>query len=155
LDKSDVREMLQSLLAERFHLKIRHDSKEMAVYSLVLGKGDAKFKESTPDAVLHIHIGVNGRNQYFEATKCTMENLVDGIRSAFGGDRPVLDRTGLTGKYDIRLEATPEFRMQRDPQLTDVRVVEAVQDQLGLRMIPEKAPMDILIVEHVERPTAN
>ncbi len=149
--RSEFREMLQSLLADRFHLKIRRESKEMAVYALVVAKDGPKFKESAPDAVFHANHGVNGRRQNVVATKFTMENLADDIYV----DRPVVDRTGLTGAYDIKLEATPEFRMERDPQPDDIRIFQAVQDQLGLRLVPQKVMFEVLVVDHVEKPTQN
>lgn len=145
------RPMLQKLLEERFQLKVRRDSKEMEVYALVVGKGGPKFHQSAPDAVFHANHGVNGRRQNVVATKFTMEDLADDI----GVDRPVVDRTGLTGAYDIKLEATPWFRIERDPQPDDLSMFDAIQDQLGLRLAPEKAAIPILVVEHVAKPTPN
>jgi uncharacterized protein (TIGR03435 family) len=83
--------------------------------------------------------------------QATMQMVADEI----GVDRPVIDKTGLTGKYDIRLEATPEFRINNNPQPDDLRVFEAVQQQLGLRLEPEKAMVDVMVVDHVEKPSGN
>jgi uncharacterized protein (TIGR03435 family) len=78
--------------------------------------------------------------------------VADGI----GVDRPVIDKTGLTGKYDIRLEATPEFRINNNnPQPNDLSVFEAVQQQLGLRLEAQKSMMDAMVVDHVEKPSGN
>jgi len=146
-----IRLMLQSLLAERFHLKFRREQKEMPVYLLVVGKSGPKFKESGADAKVSVSRAFHGRNQYVQITKLGMDNLTDEIWA----DRPVLNRTGLTGAYDIRLEATPDSRLNRDPQPEDVDIFQAIQDQLGLRLVSDKAMIDLLVVEHIEKPSGN
>lgn len=151
LSRDDFRPMMQSLLAERFHVRFHREQKDMPVYALVVGKSGPKFRESAPDAVFHANIGVKGRLQTLVATKFTMDMLVDDI----GVDRPVLDRTGLTGQYDIRLEATPEFRMGNNPAPGDISVFDALQDQLGLKLQSQKAPVEVFVVDHAEKPSGN
>jgi len=153
--RSEFRQMLQTLLAERFNLKVHHEMKEMPVYAPVEGKNGPKFRESASDANVFGKHGVNGRNQNVTASKYTMELLASDIQNFFGVDRPVVDRTGLTGTYDIRMEATPEFRINRDPETGDISVFNAVQAQLGLRLEAQKAPIEILIVDRLEKPSAN
>ena len=155
LTRVEFRPMLQTLLAERFNLKFHREMREMPVYALVLGKNGPKFKESAPDAPRMSNHGVNGRNQNMTLSQVTMESVADQIKSGSGLDRPVLDRTGLAGKYDIKLEATPEFRINSSPQPGDISVFDAVQQQLGLKLEPQKAIVDVLVVDHVEKPTAN
>ena len=85
----------------------------------------------------------------------TMEGLVEQISNAFL-DRPVVDKTGLTGTYDIRLTYTPENWMSRGPEPDlDVSIFTAVQEQLGLRLVQQKANVEILVVDHVENPSEN
>jgi uncharacterized protein (TIGR03435 family) len=146
-----IRLMLQSLLAERFHLKFRREQKEMPVYLLVVGKDGPKFKESVSNAKVSVSRGFHGRNRYVQITKLGVDNLTDEISV----NRPVLNRTGLTGVYDIRLEATPESRLNVDPQPEDIDIFQAVQDQLGLRLVAGKAMIDLLVVEQVEKPSGN
>jgi len=146
-----IRLMLQTLLAERFHLKFRREQKEMPVYLLVIGKDGPKFKESGADAKVSVSRGFHGRNQYVQITKLGLDNLTDEIWV----DRPVVNRTGLTGLYDMRLEATPDSSLSREPQPEDVDIFRAIQDQLGLRLVADKAAIDLLVVEHVERPSGN
>jgi uncharacterized protein (TIGR03435 family) len=160
--RDEFRQMLQTLLADRFNLKVHREAKEMPVYALVVGKNGPKFKESAPEAVFSNNTGVNrrpdglpGRNQYMAVTKATMEDLAEGIMGTFFVDRPVVDKTGLTGAYDYRLEATPGFRINNNPELTDISVFTAVQEQLGLKLESQKAPVKILVVDHLEKPTAN
>lgn len=94
--RGEFRQMLRTLLAERFNLKVHRESKEMPVYAMVVGKNGPKFKESPPDVVFRGNHGVNGRNQTITLSKATMELVAREMRSSFGVDRPVLDRTGST-----------------------------------------------------------
>jgi uncharacterized protein (TIGR03435 family) len=149
--RAEFRPLLQTMLVERFHLQFHREQREMPVYALVIGKGGPKFHESDPDAAPKSSHGVHGRNQYVDFTQATMQMVADEIAA----DRPVIDKTGLTGKYDIRLEATPEFRTNNNPQPDDLRVFDAIQQQLGLRLEPQKAMMDVLVVDHVEKPSGN
>ena len=73
----------------------------------------------------------------------------------FGVGRPVVDRTGLAGAYDFKLEATPEYRLNRDPDAADLSIFTAVQQQLGLKLEPQRAAVDVLVVDHVEKPSQN
>lgn len=152
--RDEFRPMLQKLLAERFNLKVHREMKEMPVYALVIGKIGPKFKESAPDATFSGHGGVNGRNQYMKQSKATMDDMVDAIRNF--ADRPVVDKTGLTGTYDYRIEATLDFRLHDgtdDPN--DITIFSAVQDQLGLRLEAQRAMVEILVVDHMEKSSAN
>lgn len=153
--KGEFRQMLQRLLAERFNLKFHREMKELPVYALVVGKNGPKFKESAPDAVFISHHGVNGHNQNMTLVKATMESLADDLSMDFGIDRPILDKTGLTGTYDIKLEATPEFRINRGADPGDISVFTAVQEQLGLKLEPTKGPVEVVVIDHVERPSEN
>jgi uncharacterized protein (TIGR03435 family) len=149
----EFRHMLQSLLADRFKLDVHHEMEEMQVFALVVGKSGPKFKESAPDALGSGHHGMNGRNQIMALSKATMEDIVRHLPLYVG--RPVVDKTGLTGTYDIRLEATPSFRISHDPNPGDISIFDAVQQQLGLKLVSQKAMTDVLIVDHVEKPSGN
>jgi uncharacterized protein (TIGR03435 family) len=155
--RNEFRKMLQALLAERFKLAVHREMKDMPVYALVVGKGGTKFKESAPDAGEGATIMMDSKTQDEDLTapKCTMEILADHLTDLIGGDRPVMDRTGLKGNYNIRLRATPAWRMDEDPQLGEISAFIAVQEQLGLRLESARAPVEILVVDHWEKPTAN
>jgi uncharacterized protein (TIGR03435 family) len=151
--REDFRHMLESLLADRFQLKTHFDKKQTPVYALIVGKSGPKFSASTTgDRVFH---GVNGRNQFMEADRMTMPALADAIWNGFVSERPVIDRTGLTGTYKLRLEATPEFRIVRDVQPGDLSIFIAVQEQLGLKLEPASALLDAIVVDSVQHPTPN
>jgi uncharacterized protein (TIGR03435 family) len=153
--RGEFRQMLQMLLDQRFNLKFHYAMKEMPVYALVVGKNGPKFKESAPDAAFSGYHGVNGRNQNMTLVKATMEILADDISGSFAIDRPIVNETGLTGTYDIKLEATPEGRLTRSSEPGDISVFTAVQEQLGLKLESAKRPVKVLVVDHVERPSEN
>lgn len=153
--KSDFRLMLQTLLAQRFNLKVHAEKQEMPVYALVVEKSGPKFKESGPGATGPGLFGVHGRNQTIANPRETMSALADDLQNGFIMGRPVVDKTGLTGIYSIQFEATPEFRVGRDSQAEDVSVFTAVQEQLGLRLEPSKESVPVLVVDHMESPTEN
>ncbi len=152
--RDEFRLMLQTLLADRFQLKAHTEKRQMPVYALVVGKGGPKLRPpSEPSHELH---GVNGRNQFLKADSITMYDLADYIFGSFAINRPVIDRTGLTGTYKLRIEATPEYRINANPQPGDLSIFTAVQEQLGLKLVSQKVPVDILVIDHVDKgPTPN
>jgi uncharacterized protein (TIGR03435 family) len=151
LARAEFRPLLRTLLTDRFHLQIHREAREIPVYAMVVAKGGPKFHESDPEKPARFFGGVNGRNQYMELTQGTMEIVAGRI----GVDKPVIDKTGLTGKYDIRLESTPEFRIGNNPQPDDLRVFDAIQQQLGLKLEPQKLSIEVLVVDHIEKPSEN
>ncbi len=154
--RDQFRAMLQSLLAQRFQLKLRRELREMPVYALVIGRNGPKLKPSGPDAEPGGRIQVVDRNYEITLQKATMSDVVDVIANSFL-DRPVVDRTGLTGTYNVALRYTPETRANRAsaPDPADINIFSAVQEQLGLRLEPRKADVEIFVVEHVAKPSEN
>ena len=154
--RDEFRPMLQTLLADRFKLRVHREMKEIPAYALLVDKGGPKFKESALDSTELAHIGVNGRNQSITASKTSMDELAQIMVGVFSIDRPVVDRTGLAGAYDFKVEATPESRMNgSDPDLRNISIFTAVQRQLGLKLESRKAMMEVLVVDHVEKPSPN
>jgi len=156
--REQFRQMLQALLADRFKLKAHREQVEMPVYALVVGKGGPKFKPSSPDADPTVRVGCIpncSANYVLTMPKGTMEDLSHNLGG--GLDRPAVDQTGLAGTFDIKLTYTPEFRRNSrpEPDLNDISIFTAVQDQLGLRLEPSKAKFEMLIVDHVEKPSEN
>ena len=147
--------MLRSLLAERFNLRSHTETKEMTVYALVIAKNGPKLKENPPDAEFHTLVGVHGRNFTVTGTKVTMESFADDLANSFFPQLPVIDKTGLTGTYNLKFEATPEYRINKDPQPEDISLFDAVQDQLGLKLERQRAGIEVLVVDHIERPSEN
>lgn len=83
-----------------------------------------------------------------------MDSFVDHIRD-LGLDRPVINETGLTGKYDIQVEATLPVLIANHPQPDDLSFFTAIQEQLGLKLEAQKRPIEVLVVDHMEKPSEN
>jgi uncharacterized protein (TIGR03435 family) len=139
-----IRGMVQSLLAERLSLKVHQETKEMPVYALVTAKGGAKLTKSPmPDQpTAHGGFGrMSGRH-------LTVDNLSSLLAARV--ERPVIDKTGIEGQYDIDLHWTPEESPEPGPS-----IFSALQEQLGLRLESQRAAQDIVVIDHVERPSEN
>lgn len=153
--QDQFRQMLQALLAERFKLKAHRETRETEIYALVVGKNGPKLKPSAPDASPTGYMHVEGRNYHATRARATMDDVVQAIANSFL-DRPVVDKTGLTGTYALDLIFTPDIRSNRgEPGPNDISIFTAVQEQLGLKLEPRKEPMEMLIVDSVEKPSDN
>lgn len=152
-----IRQMLQTLLTDRFKLITHREAKVLPVLALALAKGGPKFgavKETRPgDGDFKI-----GRGR-LSGQAVTMQELADMLVGQV--DRIVLDRTGLIGKFDINLQWTPDVNTapgndrEAVPDPNGPSLATALSEQLGLRFEATKAPVPILVIDHVERPTAN
>jgi uncharacterized protein (TIGR03435 family) len=150
-DEDHMRLMLRTLLAERFGLKTHSEQKEMQVYELTLAKGGPKFHESTTEGP-PLFSGNNGR---LVAERVTMSDLAEKISEPLG--RPVIDATGLKGRYDIHIDATA-YMTSPGSQSMDVTALlfNALQQQLGVKLESRKDSPQILVVDSVEKtPTEN
>lgn len=152
---AEFRQLLQSLLADRFQLKVHKEMREMPVYALVVGKNGPKFKASEADADPSGLFSAKGRNTVVTLPKAAMSDVVDAVGNAFL-DRPVVDKTGLTGTYAIKLTYTPDTKANRDNMdLSDVSVFQALEEQLGLKLEARKETVELLVIDRVEKPSAN
>jgi uncharacterized protein (TIGR03435 family) len=145
--------MLQWLLAERFRLAVHHEEKVMAVYELHVGKDESRLH--TTDVRMSMGYGKEGRQL---TGGLTMKQLADTVSRDL--DRPILDKTGLTGKFAVDLTWRPDRTSGPTPSSNDdldhPTVFSELRDKLGLTITSGKAPVDILVVDHVERvPTDN
>jgi uncharacterized protein (TIGR03435 family) len=145
------KQMLQALLADRFQLKIHLESKEMPAYELVVGKNGHKLKDATADPDAHTNWRSGPAAQHYSGKKVSMADLVFLLRTQSG--RPVIDKTGLTGKYDFELEWASGD--PPPPEATAPSIFTAVQEQLGLKLESVKAPFSIVVIDQAERPSAN
>lgn len=138
--------MMQSLLKGRFNLKVHRATKELPIYALVIAKSGSKLKESTTKQGW----GTDGpgRIDYRDAK---LEALVVSLSGEVG--RTVVDETGLTGKYDFTLKWTPDE--ERGMSDTGPSIFTAVQEQLGLKLISTKGPVETIVVDHIEKPSPN
>jgi uncharacterized protein (TIGR03435 family) len=155
--------MFQALLADRFKLQFHREPKEMTVYNLVVGKNGAKIKESTagPDAAPGLLIQGSPRGALLPARNATMAAFASLLQRVVL-DRPVIDKTGLSGKYDFdlewSLEGTRQGRGAAIPAAPDVdsalNIFSSIQ-QLGLRLESAKGLVEVLVIDRVEKPDAN
>jgi len=146
--------MLQALLVDRFGLKVHHETRELPAYRLLIAKGGLKMQITSPKETG----GVNGGRGQITARGIPMESLVL-ILSGWAG-RTVVDKTGLTGRYDMDLRWTPDDAVgpsQAPGTSLDSgpSFFTAVQEQLGLKLEPAREPMDTIVIDHVEAPSAN
>jgi uncharacterized protein (TIGR03435 family) len=159
--RKQVHLMMQGLLADRFHLKAHFETREMPVYELVVAKGGPKLKETTD--LMHARVSVGAAA--IRGTGVPMHNLIDCLESVPDiGGRVVIDRTGLTGAYDFLLKWTPlQAAAPSDglsgsapsPNAEAASLFTAIDEQLGLRLVASKEPGQVLVIDHIERPSAN
>lgn len=139
--------MLQTLLAERFQLTLRRERKEVPIYALVVARNGAaqevpKFQKTEKDKIGGISYGAGSMRG-----RMTLARLACDLSPSAG--RTVVDRTGLTGAFEINL------RWDDSPYSSGPTLFAAVQEQLGLKLDPAEGPMEILTIERAEKPSGN
>lgn len=163
----DYRLMLQTLLAERFKLAFHREQKEMQIADLVLAKNGPKLKESEPGSTPRSEGGLQpppprggpppGYHGPFNLNlrAISMEQFSAMLSGLY--DQPVIDNTGLTGLYDFTLRALVGSNPPNpDAPNAPPPLIDAVQEQLGLKLVSKKSPVDVLVVDHMEKtPTDN
>ena len=152
----EFKRMLQRLLLERFQLESHIEKRDTRVYALAIDRNGPKLKVSAPGASVWGRTSGSGRNSVYTKPAATMSDLVDAIRNAML-DLPVVDQTGLTGTYDIKLTymKNTKANLSSGPDAGDISVFSAVQEQLGLKLEAKTAPVDFVVVDKAARPTAN
>lgn len=191
--------MMQSLLEDRFHLKLHRETRNGPAYELTVAKGGPKLKNNNgacsvdvppaaaprdpatgrpmpgfssghvspplqPGVPCRLKLNLkNGPNTLFTASGITIEDLCSELARVTG--RAVVDKTGLTGKYDIRLEFLPADAASRisagdhsnepaDPEL-GATLFTAIEQQLGLKLVPFKGTREVIVIDHIEKPSGN
>jgi uncharacterized protein (TIGR03435 family) len=187
--KEQFNRMLVNLLVERFHLALHHESRDVQGFELVTGKNGSKLKESTlvdsvgaepttsgppktdangfpqlnhPGVAMTMKMAPNAKvpSALITFRAQVLAGLVRTLGEELG--RPVVDKTGLVGKYDFTLEFAPEKRTPETQGSGDALdqsgpgILTAIQDQLGLKLESKKVLFDMLIIDAVDKiPTAN
>jgi uncharacterized protein (TIGR03435 family) len=174
VDSSDVAElqklsqyqrglMLQALLVDRFKMVIHAETRELPVFALVIAKNGPKLKEATPEdkGMMRLTRGMlvgQGIPITFLANMLMHQSELEG--------RTVLDKTGLTGKYEVTLQWTPEDQTLPGPadgaqatappsDASGPSIYTALQEQLGLKLESTKGPVEFLVIDHIEQPSPN
>lgn len=147
-DENQLRLMLQTALAERFRMVVHHETRTTPIYALIPGKKGTKLRQwKEGDPIPSGATGISIANLSHE----TMESLVDllnlpGFQKASGVDRPVLDKTGLKGEY---LVLSSWYDSWEDFPTA------VLEGEMGLKLVPRKTTMDVLVIDHLERPSNN
>ena len=143
--------MLQALLADRFGLKVHHETRELPAYRLVVAKDGLRMQKTSADEIPGVSFG---RGQ-ITARGISVDVLV--LMLSGLAERTVVDKTGLTGSYDVNLRWTPDDAVGPSQTSLDSNpsFFTAVQEQLGLKLEPSREPLDTIVVDHVERPSEN
>jgi uncharacterized protein (TIGR03435 family) len=145
-------EIVQKLLADRFGLRFHREKRELPVYAIVL-RGKPKFQPAAnPNAEADQEGNGHGTEQTISYKSVTIADFILGEQ--FFTDRPLIDRTGLSGRYDMSFRYTWDETHTTDPNAPP-GLFTAVQEQLGLKFQPTNAPVDVLVIDHVEAPSAN
>jgi uncharacterized protein (TIGR03435 family) len=153
-----IKAMLQTLLADRFKLAVHRETKELPVYTLVVGKRGSKLREATEEEKGSTNMRGTSRGIEMVCQKASMALLINTLANMLGS--PVLDKTGLTGRYDFTLEWAPDSsQVQRQGNGTPVEpgpdIFGALQEQLGLRLEKKNGPVEVLVVNHAEKASEN
>lgn len=162
--------MLQTLVMDRLKMTIHRETRELPVYSLVIGKGGSKLQETKPSApgVPVPRGGVSVRNSRtgsgpmtLTVLHCTNTELPNVFVPHVG--RTIIDKTGLTSVYDFTLQFMPDGAAvapgagagssATDPSAPSI--FTAIQEQLGLKLEAGKGPVEVMVIDHAERPSGN
>ncbi len=148
---SDLRLMLQSLLADRFHLEARRDSREIRHLELGVANKGSKLKEADTQTGTAANSGVMGRISSSGLPMTELAALLSRFLRV-----PVLDATGLRGAYEVHLTWTPDQVAPASEPSEYPELFTAIQEQLGLALRSQKSPIDVIVVDHADKtPTEN
>ncbi len=163
----EVRLMFQSLLEDRFQFKAHHETRELPEFQLTVPKGKARMTASTSDEPMKLEIegrklsqpkgtcGVSGWNDgaHLICHAAPMEAIIAPISGNMHA--PVADHTGLTGTYDLNLVFVAENAKLRPDGPSGPSLNEALQSELGLKLEKGKGPVEVLVIDHIQKASAN
>jgi uncharacterized protein (TIGR03435 family) len=162
--KAELSDMLQAALEERLKLKSHTETRELPMFTLVAAKSGSKLKAQTeeittrtpPPNTVNLGGGLylstsSGPSTQIIGQGASITRLLDYIAPTPGIDRLIVDKTGMTGKYDFTLSWSPS----NNPDSSGLSIFTALPEQLGLKLEPTKGPVQVLVIDHIERPTEN
>jgi bla regulator protein blaR1 len=160
------RTMFQQILADRFKLVAHHETRELPIYQLMIGKNSSRLKESAPDdpaSTTPRRKGMMFGPGKVTVTDGSLSMFITALSRQLG--RTIVDKSGLTGNYDFTLEWAPEGPAPppaggppsgaAPPDQSGPDIFTAIQEQLGLKLESTKGPVDVLVIDHIEKPSAN
>ena len=149
--------MVQALLTDRFHLAAHRETRVLSVFEITIAKGGPKLTASTrpPGGIPSVGYAPGG----LSAKNASLGDFAAFLQR-FVADHPVVDATGITGRYDLNLRWTPdELQAQAAPDAAGDRslpgLFTAIQEQLGLKLEEAKRPAPVLVIDHLELPSEN
>ena len=158
---AQMRSIVQQLLADRFKLGFHHAQEELPVYRLVAAKGGPKLAPTTKEGQASNTAAVGFAPGRMVVSNATTGEFASLMQRYVRLDRPIVDHTEIAGKYDFKLDWTPDF-LQMDgsppPQMKNDNapsLYTAIQEQLGLKLEAAKEPADVFVIDHVEKPSEN
>ena len=152
-------QMLQGLLEERFQLKYHRETRDLTQYKLLVAKGGPKLREAQGGDPKTDPGGTRVNRGLIQGHRDGILDLVNFLQSELG--RPVVDNSGLTGRYDFKLEWVPDESQPNSQGVAPPAdaagpsIFAAIQEQLGLKLEAVKAPTEVFVIDHVEKPNEN
>jgi len=146
------KEMVQALLADRFKLVSHTETRELPIYDLIVSKGTPKLGDDKSSGTTINH----GRDHLEVQAANSLAVLAEELSKEVG--RPVIDKTGVAGRYNLKLRWTPDDSsepVRGSAPDAPPSIFTALQEQLGLKLEPGKGPVQVLVVDHVEMPSNN
>lgn len=155
------KEAVQQLLIDRFHIQMHHEKQEMTAFALTVEKGGPKLTPGDGNLAAHQSMGFSGnvgQTMFGHGTNASIADFIGELQRIVL-DRPIVDQTGLTGVYDIQFQFTREepnaLGMTQIPETAAPNLYEALQQQLGLKLVGTKTPVDVIVIDHAEPPGDN
>lgn len=151
----EVRTRVRALLADRFQLKVRRETKELPLYALIVAKGGAKIQPATEDGRPGGRLSMRRGGAGTEVTgqQVPLANLVRLLSDQVG--RTIVDKTGLNGNYDFKMTFAPDPAPGQPADSDGPSIFTAVQQQLGLKLDAQKGPVEVLVIDSAQKPSAN
>jgi uncharacterized protein (TIGR03435 family) len=137
--------MVQSLLEDRFKLRLHRETRQMPIYALVVARPNVIRPSAVDCRKDPDKCSIQSAGGHYSAVGLTMNNFMIFLSSAV--ERVVIDRTGLLAAYDV------EFDWSSEPGSDKTSIFTAVQEQLGLKLESDRGPVDVVVIDHIERPT--
>jgi uncharacterized protein (TIGR03435 family) len=154
-DFKQMQGMYRKLLEERFGVKMHRDTRTMGAYVLTVAKGGPKLTKSVDQEAMSDTTGVewNSQRRVLRVTSTTMAEFVQTMDSQV--EKPMVDQTGLKGKWDFLLKWRPDTAPDTGDPNALPGLFTAIQEQAGLKLEGTTAPVEVLAIDHVDRPSAN
>lgn len=150
--RDEMSRMLQALLEDRFKLSLHRETRNVAYRALVIGRGGSKLRRSEGPALSSpFRLGSKESGHLIGQHESMSDFVLSLSTIRDGGDLIVMDRTGLQGNFDFDLRFTPQYQKSS----IGLSILTPLQEQLGLELELQTGPVELLVVDHVERPAGN